>query len=100
MAPVGFAGFFILVMIGCVVALGASLAENWQRILSAFEGEMEAAEAARSFTTSQCSPSELPLVAERMILADRGEQAMLPEEPHWSSDQLPRRGRQMAFKFA
>jgi hypothetical protein len=101
MALFGFAGFFILVTIGCVSALGLSIAENWQRILIAINGSEEAVAAARSFTTTQCSPAELPSVAQRMVLHDLCDEAIARDVPSsWSFEELPRRGRQIAFNFA
>jgi hypothetical protein len=102
MEIVGFAGFFILVTLGCVVALGLAVAENWQRIVAAITGSDEAVVAARSFTTTQCSPVELPSVAQRMVLHELDEEFGEVEEPAaiWIFERMPRRSNQMAFRFA
>jgi hypothetical protein len=101
MAIIGFAGFFILVALGCAVALGLSIAEHWQRIVAAMDGSEEAVESARRFTATQCSPAELPSVAQRMVLHELDEEIELVEEPAlWTFQRMPKRSNQMAFKFA
>ena len=101
MAVIGFAGFFILVTLGCAVALGLSLAEHWQRIVAAINGSEEAVEASRRFTATQCSPAELPSVAQRLVLHELDEEIELVEEPAiWSFERAPLRSNQMAFRFA
>lgn len=102
MAFVGFTGFFVLVTIGCLAMLGLSVAENWKAILSAINGREESDLAARRFTTSQCSPAELPAVAQRMVLHELRERAEWPQEeqPLWAFSRQHGRGRQMAFNFA
>jgi hypothetical protein len=101
MSMIGFAGFFILVIFGCTVALGLSISEHWQRIVAAFAGAEESVERARRFTATQCSPSELPSVAQRLVLHELDEECSAVEEPAlWSCDYVPRRSNQMAFSFA
>jgi hypothetical protein len=99
----GFTGFFLLVMIGCAVTLGVSIAENWQRIFAAIDGAGEAGsvQTARCFTTTHCSPAELPAVAQRMVLHELDEQFEQAEEPAlWTFGRPARRSNQMAFRFA
>jgi hypothetical protein len=101
MSVIGFAGFFILVTLGCAVALGLSIAEHWQRIVAAIDGSEERVEAARRFTATQCSPAELPWVAQRMVLHELDEEIEVVEEPAlWTFERMPRRSNQMGFKFA
>jgi hypothetical protein len=101
MAVIGFAGFFILVTLGCAVALGLSIAEHWQRIVAVVSGSGEAVESARRFTAKQCSPAELPSVAQRMVLHELDEEIEAAEEPAlWTFRLMPQRSNQMAFKFA
>jgi hypothetical protein len=99
----GFTGFFILVMIGCAVTLGVSIAENWQRIFAAIDGASVAgaSQAARCFTTTHCNPSELPAVAQRMVLHELDEEIGDAEAPAlWAFDRPARRNNQTAFRFA
>jgi hypothetical protein len=99
----GFTGFFVLVMIGCAVTLGVSIAENWQRIFAAIDGASEAdgLQAARCFTTTHCNPSDLPAVAQRMVLHELDEEIGEAEEPAlWSFERPARRNNQTAFRFA
>jgi hypothetical protein len=101
MAIIGFAGFFILVALGCAVALGLSIAEHWQRIIAAIDGSEERVEASRRFTATQCAPSELPWVAQRMVLHELDEELELAEEPAlWTFERMPPRSNQTVFKFA
>jgi hypothetical protein len=99
----GFTGFFILVMIGCAITLGVSIAENWQRIFAAIDGASDsgASQAARSFTTTHCNPYELPDVAQRMVLHELDEEIGEAQEPAlWAFERPARRNNQIAFRFA
>ncbi len=100
MAQNAFAAFFMLVFASCGIALFLSLAQDWQRIVSALTDAPPAPRAAPAYRTSYRSPAEVPLVAQRLVLrSEDAELSRRPIPPRIRSHGDRRRA-QLSFEFS
>lgn len=101
MAQGGFAGFFLLTMVGCFLTLAVSIAESWPRIVSAMRGSADLEVTALTYKTIHRLPTDIPAVAQRLLLtnSDSEEPAAHPQTG-WKMRRLPKGGKQLAFRFA